>query len=134
MYSDGITLNGDSVGIPFLSTCGCFNVLLQVRGRPNARRQAMIDKAFLKFDRDGFGTINSADLKGVYSVSMHPKVQKGEMTEEQVFIEFLQSFGDVNQDGQITRNEWNDYYAAVSCSIDHDGHFVELMKICWSLD
>ncbi len=42
----------------------------------------MIDKAFLKFDKDGFGSINSADLKGVYNVSMHPKVQKGEMTEE----------------------------------------------------
>ena len=36
--------------------------LVAIRGKPGPRRQAMIDKAFLKFDRDGFGTITSADL------------------------------------------------------------------------
>jgi len=30
--------------------------------------------------------------------------------------------------------EWNDYYAAVSASVDNDDHFVELMKIAWKLD
>ena len=34
----------------------------------------------------------------------------------------------------IKLKEWNDYYAAVSASIDDDGHFVELMKIAWKLD
>jgi len=34
----------------------------------------MIDKAFLKFDRDGSGVINTHDLKGVYNCSAHPKV------------------------------------------------------------
>ena len=27
----------------------------------------MIDKAFLKFDKDGSGVITAADLKGVYN-------------------------------------------------------------------
>ena len=71
------------------------------------------------------------------------------MTEDQVFLEFLQSFGDVNKDGKITRQvdfmkfaifllqlykECNDYYAAVSASIDNDDHFVQLMKMAWKLD
>ena len=42
----------------------------------------MIDKAFLKFDHDGSGTIDAADLQGVYFASMHPKVIAGEMTED----------------------------------------------------
>mgnify|MGYP002622958167 FL=1 len=29
----------------------------------NSRRQAIVDKAFLKFDRDGSGFISAADLK-----------------------------------------------------------------------
>ena len=29
--------------------------LVGIRGQPNSRRQALIDKAFLKFDRDGNG-------------------------------------------------------------------------------
>ena len=65
----------------------------------------MIDKAFLKFDKDGNGYIDANDLKGTYNASMHPKVQRGEMTEEQVFIEFLQNFNDKNCDGKVDREE-----------------------------
>jgi Ca2+-binding EF-hand superfamily protein len=46
----------------------------------------MVDKAFLKFDADGSGVIEAADLKGVYSANMHPKVISGEMTEDEVFL------------------------------------------------
>ena len=55
------------------------------------------------------------------------------MTEDEVFTQFLQSFGDKNRDGCISRPEWNDYYAAVSSSIDDDDHFIELMKNAWSI-
>merc|ERR1711957_964436 len=43
--------------------------LIGVRGRLNDKRQAMVDKAFLKFDNDGNGCIEAADLKGVYSAN-----------------------------------------------------------------
>lgn len=58
----------------------------------------------------------------------------GQKCEEEIFIEFLQNFGDKNRDGTITRHEWNDYYAAVSAHIDNDEHFVNLMKTAWRLD
>jgi len=61
-------------------------------------------------------------------------VINGTMTEDQVFLEFLSSFGDKNGDGRITREEWTDYYSAVSSSIDNDDHFVQLMKTAWKLD
>merc|ERR1711997_785718 len=108
--------------------------LVGIRGSLNAKRQAMVDKAFLKFDADGSGEITAADLRGVYNCSMHPKVQSGEMTEDEVFLEFLQNFGDRNRDGRVQRAEWNEYYAAVSSSIDNDDHFVQLMKAAWKLD
>jgi Ca2+-binding EF-hand superfamily protein len=94
----------------------------------------MVDKAFLKFDRDGNGFIDVNDMFGVYNASMHPKFKSGEMTEEQVFMEFLGNFGDRNKDGKIDKGEWNEYYAAVSSSIDNDEHFVMLMKNAWKLD
>ena len=67
------------------------------------RRQEIIDKAFLKFDKDCNGHIDAADLKGVYNAKLHPKVKSGEKTEDQVFTEFLQNFGDKNKDGIIER-------------------------------
>jgi len=48
--------------------------LVGIRGKPNAKRQAFIDKAYFKFDKDGDGRITSADLRGVYNCSSHPKV------------------------------------------------------------
>jgi calcyphosin len=74
-----------------------------LKGKLNPRRQALVDKAFLKFDKDGNGSIQAADIKGVYNTKMHPKVKSGQMTEAQVFAEFLSSFGDVNKDGSISR-------------------------------
>lgn len=113
----------------------CFDeFLVGVRGKPNSRRQVFIDKAFLKFDRDGNGYIDAADLRGVYDCSFHPKVQKGEMTEDQALMEFLQNFNDRNRDGRINRDEWNEYYAGVSSSIDNDEHFVQLMKTAWRIE
>ena len=105
-----------------------------IQGKLNARRQAMVDKAFLKFDKDGNGYINAVDLKRSYNCSFHPKVVQGMMSEDQVFLEFLSNFNDRNRDGRIQRDEWNDYYAAVSASIDYDDHFVQLMKTAWKLE
>lgn len=98
--------------------------LIGIRGDPSEVRKKWIHKAFYKFDKDGNGVITAADLKGVYNCSMHPKVISGELTEDDVFVEFLQNFGDKNKDGKITRQEWDDYYAAVSASIDKDEYFV----------
>lgn len=49
-------------------------IIKGIRGKPNARRQAMIDKAFLKFDKDGNATITIVDLRGIYNTKAHPKV------------------------------------------------------------
>ena len=108
--------------------------LTALRGKPNDRRQAIIDKAFLKFDKEGTGLIDVTEIRQIYNCSKHPKVVSAEMSEEQVFSLFLKNFNDKNNLGKIDRKEWNDYYAAVSYSIDNDDHFVIMMKTTWGLD
>jgi calcyphosin len=107
--------------------------LLGVRGRPNEVRQERINAAFDKFNVDGGPCVRASDLRSVYDCSMHPRVQSGEMTTDEVFTEFLASFGDKNGDGAITKSEWNDYYAAVSASMDNDDHFVLMMNNAWKM-
>ena len=108
--------------------------LIALRGKPNDRRQAIIDKAFLTFDKEGTGIIDVTEIRQVYNCSKHPKVVSAEMSEEQVFSLFLKNFNDKNNMGKIDRKEWNDYYAAVSASIENDDHFVIMMKTTWNLD
>jgi calcyphosin len=107
--------------------------LVMIRGSLNATRQAVVDAAFRKFDADGSGSVTAADLRVCYSCNAHPKVISGEITEDEAFLEFLANFGDKNNDGKITTTEWNDYYAAVSSSIENDDHFVMLMTQAWKL-
>ena len=108
--------------------------LVSLRGKPNQRRQAIIDKAFLKFDKEGNGVIDVTEIRQVYNCSKHPKVVSAEMSEEQVFAMFLKNFNDKGNLGKIDRKEWNDYYSAVSFSIANDDHFVMMMKTTWNLD
>ena len=114
--------------------CNFDEFLTGIRGKPNLRRQAIIDKSFLKFDKEGNGIVDVTEIRQVFNCAKHPKVVSGEMSEEQVFATFLKNFNDVTGDGKIDRKEWNDYYSAVSYSIDNDDHFVILMKTAWNLE
>lgn len=56
-------LNGDGV-IDYDEFLFCIRVKITLKkGQPNARRQAFIDKAFLKMDKDGSGEIDIMDIK-----------------------------------------------------------------------
>ena len=103
-----------------------------IRGEMSAERQAVVDEAFCKFDVDGSGHITAADLRESYNVACHPKVISGEITEDEAFLEFLANFGDENGDGEITVQEWNDYYSAVSSSVDTDEDFCNMMHQAWN--
>lgn len=107
--------------------------LTGLRGHPNATRQEVIDRAFRKFDTTNSGVINCYDLAVVFDCTRHPRVRSGEMTSDDVFIEFLACFGDKGGDGKISEAEWNDYYGGISTSIVNDGHFCQLMVSAWKL-
>ena len=107
--------------------------LVGIRGQLNAKRQAAVDKAFLAFDKTCDGVVDAADLKESFRVDKHPKFQSGEMTQDEIFMEFLANFNDKNGDGRIERQEFNDYYAAVSADIDNDDYFVLMLMQAWGL-
>ena len=108
--------------------------LKELRGEPNSERQQIIDQAFHKFEKDQSNTIDIRDLKGVFNASKHPKVISGEITQEQAFNEFSRNFNDHTGAGKIEQSEWNDYYAAVSASVNDDQHFISLLKSTWQID
>ena len=107
--------------------------LTALRGEPNQERQRIIDEAFTKFEKDNTGMINIRDLKGVFNAEKHPKVVSGEITQEQAFDEFARNFNDHTGAGKIEKCEWNDYYAAVSASVEDDEHFISLLKSTWQI-
>ncbi|XP_056369281.1 calcyphosin-like protein [Oenanthe melanoleuca] len=99
----------------------------------NARKEVVL-KAFQKLDKTGDGVITVDDLRGVYSGRRHPKYLNGDWTEDQVFRAFLDNFeSPYDRDGKVTTDEFMNYYAGVSASIDTDVYFILMMKNAWNL-
>ena len=104
-----------------------------IRGPMNETRKAVCDQAYNKFDADGNGTVALDDIKAVYNADKHPKVMSGEMTPDQVFAEFMTSFGDKDGDGVISKNEWYSYYNTISAGVDNDEEFCLIITQAWQL-
>jgi Ca2+-binding EF-hand superfamily protein len=48
----------------------------------NQNRKKFVAQAFKKLDKDGSGSIDINDIKGVYNAKKHPDVVSGKKTEE----------------------------------------------------
>eukprot|EP01147_Barroeca_monosierra_P000779 gene779-4067_t len=113
----------------------CFEEFLSALRPPmSARRKALIRQAFEKFDTNNDGTITAADLDHVYNVRNHPKYITGEWDKEQCINDFLKIFEQNGiVDGVVTYEEFFNYYAGVSASIDNDAYFDLMMRQAWKL-
>ena len=69
-----------------------------------------------------------------HNAQKHPKYRSGQWTLEQVMQDFLKAFDDQDTpDGVVTRDEFTQYYAAVSSTIDDDAYFDMCMRAAWGL-
>ena len=76
---------------------------------------------------DGNGYLNINDIKGTYNASRHPDVISGKKSEEDILLEFLETFEThhnvINRqspDHIVTKEEFEEYYNNISASIDND--------------
>lgn len=81
------------------------------------------------------------DIKGKYDASKHPDVKAGKKTEDEVLKEFLETFemhhnvaNGMKADGQITIDEFIEYYTNISAGIDSDAYFDLMINNAWNLD
>jgi len=98
-----------------------------VRGEMNGFRKAIAQKAFKIMDKDKSGVLDINDIRQNYNAKMHPDVKSGKKTEDDILMEFLDTFEqhysmnhEETRDGKIEMMEWIEYYNNVSMSIDND--------------
>ena len=105
-----------------------------VRGVLDPRRKALVDTAFNILDKSGDGIIDVDEIISVYNADKHPDVLSGKRTANEVLREFLDTFdvGGVH-DGKVTRQEFENYYANISASIDSDDYFELMMRNAWHI-
>ena len=106
----------------------------------NDYRGSLVLKAFAKLDRNGSGSVDIEDIRGVYNASKHPAVVDGRKTSDQVLGEFLETFeshhnimNGGSNDNVVALDEFIDYYCNVSSSIDDDIYFAQMINSSWHL-
>ena len=108
--------------------------LRAIRPPMSQNRISLIEKAFAKLDSNEDGNVTIEDLKHKYNVRSHPEYQNGSLSEEQLLTTFLNKFEENGAtDGIVTKEEFIDYYAGVSASIDDDMYFDLVMRQAWHI-
>jgi Ca2+-binding EF-hand superfamily protein len=112
-----------------------FNEFLRLlRGEINDFRVSYIKKAYQKLDANSDGTVRLDDIAKLYDVSRHPDVINGRKDPKEVYLEFMKLWDTQVADGEVTFQEFLEYYRDVSASIDSDEYFAAMMKAAWKLD
>jgi Ca2+-binding EF-hand superfamily protein len=111
-----------------------YEFLLALRPKMSRARRMLVEQAFRKLDKTGDGTVSVDDLRGVYNVKHVQKFVTGEWSEDRCLAKFLEKFDTPNEkDGIITKEEFENYYAGVSASIDSDVYFDLMMRNAWKI-
>eukprot|EP00606_Chrysophyceae_sp_TOSAG23-5_P000485 GSChrysophyteH2.ASY1.ANO1.382.1 assembled CDS len=100
----------------------------------NEARYNLVRQAFLTLDTDNNGILDENELLEKYDGSNHPDVLAGKRSEEDVLREWVTVFevgGEV--DGKVTFEEFSNYYANVSASIDDDEYFELMIRNAWHI-
>merc|ERR1712046_148559 len=96
----------------------------------------------LKFDKNGNGVLSLDEVRQIYSAKGNPQVRSGKKTEEEVLLEFIDTFHGRHcrrsrrthgNRGEITKDEFMAYYKTISPSIDDDAYFVQMMNSAWKM-
>ena len=122
---------------------GCLNIdefLMAIRGELSDYRRAFVEKAFRSIDKDGNGYLELEDIKDTYNAKKHPDVIQGKKSEDQILMEFLETFethhslkNRTERDSRVSLEEFVEYYANISASIDNDEYFALMMNNSWNL-
>ena len=99
----------------------------------NESRKALVRAAYNKLDANKDGRVTIKDAAQLFKASSHPDVVQKRRSEEEIYREFLDSYDTFQKDGIVTFEEFMEYYEGVSCMVDSDDYFTQMMKHSWGL-
>jgi calcyphosin len=110
-----------------------FTAALRANGI-NAARRTLMERAWGTLSKDPNGAVDIKQLNKAFVASAHPDVVCGNRSEAQVKEEFQSAFNlETNPTGCVTPQEFEQYYSAVSATVEEEETFAALMRGCWSI-
>ena len=114
--------------------------MVKILGEMNERRIAVVKAAFNKIDLDKSGVVELNEVKRWYNTKNNPQVLNGEITEEDLYSRFIETFGNHHnlysgiRDKRVTWNEFLDYYKFISFVVPDDDLFEAIVVAAWKLE
>ena len=114
--------------------------MVRILGEMNERRIAVVKAAFNKIDLDKSGVVELNEVKRWFNTKNNPQVLSGEITEEDLYSRFIETFGNHHnlysgiRDKRVTWNEFLDYYKFISFVTPDDDLFEAIVIAAWKLE
>uniref|UniRef100_A0A7S2BS95 EF-hand domain-containing protein n=1 Tax=Florenciella parvula TaxID=236787 RepID=A0A7S2BS95_9STRA len=108
--------------------------LRMIRGDLNDYREKLVRAVFDKMDNGHTGMLTQDNIAEAFRTSHHPDVRTGVRSETDVLREFTATFEDSAPDGIVTWEEFKEYYANMSASIESDAYFGVMINAAWGLE
>ena len=112
-----------------------------IRGEMNDNRKKIVEEIFNKLDINHSNAIEKEEIKSKFNAKNHPDVLNGKKTEDEILLEFIETFESTynylcgtENDGKVTLEEFMEYYENVSLSIDNDDYFEMLINNTWGFN
>ena len=116
------------------------DIINKIKGEMNEERKLYVKSKFDLIDKSHRGEININYLKIIYknNAKFHPDVIQGIKSPDIIYNQFrqtLEMFLDVNKilNGIITKEQFVDYYSAISASIPDDIYFQDILNGIYDL-
>ena len=111
--------------------------VVTVRGEMSDRRRELVYLAFNVLDSDGTGVVTLDEMANKYDCTQHPDVISGKKTSSEVLLELIEVFevGSTGEDkkGEITFQEFENYYSNISAGIPSDKYFELMVRNAWHI-
>lgn len=109
-------------------------------GEMNPWRRQLVDQVFDKLDINKNGKISEQELTRNFYARGHPEFKNGTAAVDSILSDFVDTFKEHHnlrigqaKGKEVSREEFREYYNNVSCQLDDDTYFEQLVVNCWKL-
>lgn len=102
--------------------------LRAMKGEPTGARSACIREAYEKLDVNKNGGVTLDEIAKGINPTVFPEVTQGQIEPQEVYMQIMSLWDTQDPNGNVTFDEFADYWSDISACIDKDEDFEACVK------
>lgn len=105
-----------------------FSIVLFIQGEPSGARSACIKEAYDKLDVNKNGGVTLDEIAKGINPTVFPEVTQGQIDPQEVYMQIMSLWDTQDPNGNVTFDEFADYWSDISACIESDAEFEACVK------